>query len=80
MPIGTLVITETDIVVGQKIFKSTENARNAQLTTWANDEVKAKAVDLSSVQTIAGKKTFSGGLDAGSKVLSSVLDPVADSG
>jgi hypothetical protein len=78
MGIGTLVIAETDIVAGQKIFKSTENARNAQVTTWANDEVKAKAVDLDSVQTIAGKKTFVGGLDAGSKVLSNTLDPVAN--
>ena len=61
MAIGTLAITETDIVAGQKVFASTELSRIAQIEAWANDEVKAKAVDLSSAQTISGAKNFSGG-------------------
>ena len=60
MAIGTLAITETDIVAGQKVFSSTELARIAQIEAWANDEVKAKAVDLSSAQTISGAKNFTG--------------------
>ena len=54
MAIGTLAITKTDIVAGQKVFASTELARIAQIEAWANDEVKAKAVDSSQVAASSG--------------------------
>jgi len=76
MPIGALSITESDVVAGQKIFASTEQARSTQLETWANDEVVAKAVNLDTTQTIAEKKTFAKGIDCGDELISSVKNPI----
>lgn len=69
----------TDMTEGEIAVNFTENKLYVHNgTTAVPFGGKGEFVDLGSAQTLSGKKTFSGGLDAGAKILTNVADPVAD--
>ena len=57
--ITPLVLEQSDITEGSKIYADSENARYNAIKTWTANEVVDKAVNITEAQTITGVKTFS---------------------
>lgn len=67
----------TDMTAGELAINFAESKLYAHNGTSAIPIAgKGEFVDLGSVQTVSGKKTFTGGVDAGSTVISNLADPV----